>query len=98
MKNFRQILLTFGIGVCVLYSLVRATEFIASRIPPYKVDQCLQSQQIGPLLQFKVVENHFIKGYSDLLVQSIFLSKDAVIKATFEELRQDKDIVKANCF
>jgi hypothetical protein len=91
-------LLRIAVALCLLYSGVRAVEFIVSHIPPYKEGTCLQPLKKGlENLKAKIEKNYVIKGYSYIGVIYEGYRID-VIKATFDDERESAyKFVKTNC-
>jgi hypothetical protein len=62
----------------------RLADFIATRVPPYKVGECF-TVDANRLLRVKVLENHILAGYSEVEVSIVILTEKA--KVSFQELR-----------
>lgn len=81
---------------CVLALMMvmdRLSDFVISRIPPFKAGECFTVESNTPVL-VKILKNHFLESYSDVEVDiSIVRQKGRV---SFEELR-DTLSEKVNC-
>lgn len=93
-----DIALKCAILVCVCMAALRAGEFIAGRVPPYKEGQCLQPlrDDMDHLIA-KVEKNHVFTATSDLGV-FYYGYRIAVIKVTFDDERaSESKFLKVNC-
>lgn len=89
-------ILRAAVALCLGFAAFEVGKTIHNHIPPYPVGTCLGTEKTGPLLQFKITKNNVIGGYSELDATSIFF--EAHIKASFQELREDPELIKTNCF
>ena len=77
-------LLKIAVAIALGYALVRAGEFVYSRVPPYAEGKCLQTSNTFASLQIK--KNHIIEGYSDVDLYLLFVKEQ--VRASFVELRE----------
>lgn len=78
-----DLLLKLAIGLCLLFALVRAVEFVYARIPPFNEGSCITTET--GIVWLSVEKNHIVDGYSELDVH--FMKFKQTEKASFLELR-----------
>lgn len=77
-------LLKVAIAIALGYALIRAGEFVYSRVPPLKEGVCYQTG--NPFVALRVNKNHIVEGYSDVTLQLLIVQEE--LKASFLELRE----------
>lgn len=86
MKN---IILKAAVAVCLVLCLVKLSEFVYSRIPPFSVGECHAIKglkDLAPFLYVKIEANHVLEGYS--VVQMVSMGQGQLMAASFSDLRE----------